>query len=183
MTEKRNFWQTVPGVVTGAATILTAVVALIPLFTGGDSNPGSQASQSSSSPSPSETATTSRPTGATTSGNGQTAPRAVIAPKTINFGRVGTGRTVTQAVTIANTGTEYLVVDAAEVTGRTEVFSAEGEECLQQTGIAPASECEIQVTFTPTAPGAYAGFLEIEHTADNSPERVALNGEAALLGL
>jgi hypothetical protein len=181
MTEKKNFWQTVPGVITGLATILTAVLALIPIFNGGDTDPEPQAGESPS-PTPSETATTSQPSSGSTGGT-RIAPRAVIAPKVVEFGSVGTGRTGTQTVTIANTGNEYLVVESAEITGREDVFSVSADECLEATGIEPEGECEITVTFNPTSPGSYAGFLQIEHSGDGSPERVALNAAAALLGL
>ena len=180
MSEKRNFWQTIPGLITGLATIATAALALVPLFTNGNDTP-----QPAGSPSPTSTASpTTRATGGGDTQQGvDSAPRALIAPKSIDFGRIATARTAAQTVTISNTGTEYLVVEDASVTGRTEVFSAEAQACLEETGIAPDSECEVEVTFAPSAPGSYAGILEIEHSADGSPERVALNGEGALLGL
>jgi hypothetical protein len=181
MTEKKGFLQTVPGVIAGIATILTAVVALVSLFNGGDSAPEPDASQTAS-PTPSETETTSGPS-STSTGGSSIAPRAVIAPKVVEFGNVGTGRTGTQTVTVANSGNEYLVVESAEITGRDDVFSVSAEQCLEETGIEPDGECEMRVTFNPTTAGSYAGFLQIEHSASGSPERVALNGEAALLGL
>jgi hypothetical protein len=109
---------------------------------------------------------------------------AVVAPKSVSFGSSGVGKPIEQTVTIANSGTEYLVVDSAEIAGRKEVFAVgDDEECLEKTGIAPGSECQLTVIFTPTSPGSYAGFLEIEHSAEDSPSRVALNGEGVLLQL
>lgn len=178
MSEKPSFWQTLPGVIAGIATILTAVVAILTVLPGNDSDsePGD-----AESPSPTATAT-SRPAGGT-GGGGDVTPVAVVAPKSLDFGRLGASRTAEQSVTLANTGTEYLVVEEAEISGRTEVFSVDAGSCLEATGIEPGSDCEITVTFTPGSPGSYAGSLDIEHSGPTSPTRVPLNGEGVLLEL
>lgn len=184
MSEKKSFWSTIPGVITGVATVLTAVLSLIPLMNnirGGDD--ATPEPTDSASASPTATSTSRANSRGSSGGSRDSAPRAVVTPKNVDFGRLGIGRTQTETVTIANTGTEYLVIEEATITGRTEVFSTEAESCLEPTGIAPESECMLTVTFAPTAAGSFAGFLDIEHSADGSPERVALNGEAALLAL
>jgi hypothetical protein len=183
MSDKKSFWQTVPGVVTGIATILTAMAGILPFVLGGGDNGSEQSA--TSSPTPTETAS---PTPSSTSPAARSTelnePVAVVAPKSIDFGDAGVGRQVQQTVTIANSGGEYLVVLGATITGRNEVFAVENdEECLVETGIAPRSECELTVIFTPTSAGSYAGILEIEHSADGSPAKVALNGEGVLLQL
>lgn len=181
MTDKKNFWSTVPGIIAGVATILTATVALIPLFMGNDDQ---------AEPEPTESATptqSSSSTGGSSSGRGGSSggaePRAVVAPKSLDFGDLGSGRSRDLTVTVANSGDGYLMVDDISVTGRSDVFSAEGQECLEETGIAPDDECEIKVTFKPSSPGEFAGVLEIEHSANGSPADVALNGEGLLLNL
>lgn len=184
MTDKKNFWQTAPGVITGLATILTAALGLIPIVTGGDDNPQPQPTQSAS-----PTPTSSPTSGGSSSGSGNAnsgnvAPKAVVAPKSLDFGDIGSGKTSNLTVTVANSGNEYLVVDGASIEGRNDVFSVQAQECLgEETGIAPDDECEVTVSFNPTSPGAFAGFLEIEHSGKDSPSRVALNGEGLLLGL
>jgi hypothetical protein len=188
MTEKKNFWSTVPGVVTGLATILTATLGIVSLVRGNGNEAASPQPTESASPTTSSTNGSSSGTGGRSSGggggSGTAAPRAVVAPKSLNFGQLGSGRSRELTVTVANSGDEYLVVDGVEISGRNDVFAAEGRECLQQrTGVAPDDDCEITVTFTPTAPGAFAGFLEIEHSANDSPARVALNGDGVLLDL
>lgn len=185
MTEKKNFWATIPGLITGLATILTAGVTLVSLLTGNGNDSQPQADQS---PTPTTTASatsgTSGGSSGSSSGSSNVAPRAVVAPKSLNFGDLGSGKTAKQTVTVANSGNEYLVVDGASVEGRNDVFSVEAQECLgEETGIAPEDECEITVAFTPSAPGAFAGILEIEHSGNDSPARVALNGEGRLLDL
>jgi hypothetical protein len=184
MTDKKNFWQTAPGVITGLATILTAALGLIPILTGGDDNPQPQSTQSAS---PTPTTSSSPTSSLNSSGNsnsGNVAPKAVVAPKSLNFGEIGSGKTARQTVTVANSGNEYLVVDGASIEGRNDVFSVEAQECLgEETGIAPDDECEVTVSFNPTSPGAFAGFLDIEHSGKDSPTRVALNGEGLLLDL
>lgn len=183
MADKKSFWQTLPGVVTGIATILTAMLGLLSFFVGGEDDAEPRAT---SSPTPTATATSS-PTGTSSRSSRPSevsAPVAVVAPKAVEFGNAGLGKPIEQTVTIANSGTEYLVVEGAEITGRKDVFAVgDDEECLVETGIAPRSECRLTVVFTPTSAGSYAGFLEIEHSAEDSPSRVALNGEGVLLQL
>jgi hypothetical protein len=187
MTEKKNFWQTVPGVITGLATILTAAAGLIPLFMNNDKEPEPQVTQSSSpTPTPSGSASSGSESSTSfgSSSSDNPAPKAVVAPKSLDFGQIGSGKSRELTVTVANGGDEYLVVDGVSVSGRNDVFAADGQECLgNQTGIEPDGECEIKVKFTPTAPGAFAGFLEIKHSAKDSPTQVALNGEGVLLDL
>ena len=184
MTDKKNFWQTAPGVITGLATILTAALGLIPILTSGDDSPQPQSTQSAS-PTPTSSPTSSSSSGGSGNSNsGNVAPKAVVAPKSLDFGEIGSGKTAKQTVTVANSGNEYLVVDGASIDGRNDVFSVEAQECLgDKTGIAPDDECEVTVSFNPTSPGAFAGFLEIEHSGKDSPIRVALNGEGLLLDL
>lgn len=161
--EKKSLWQTLPALIAGIATILTAVVALatLVLSNGGDRSPGS-----TDTPEPEATQ-----------------PRAVVSPRNVDFGRVAIGRSGTQAVTVANAGGVALTVDDIAVSGRTEVFSADGDGCLGRLGIAAGSECQITVTFSPGSTGDVSGFLEIVHSGTGSPERVALSGQGALLGL
>lgn len=178
MTEKKSFWSTIPGVIAGIATILTAGVALISLIASNGDDPQPQATETAS---PSATSAAGSFGG---SGSGGNAPRAVIAPKSIDFGDLGSGRTASQTVTVTNSGSEYLVVEDAAVDSPAGAFSMDAEDCLaEQTGIAPDDECEIEVTFTPGSAGSFAGFLVIEHSAAGSPERIALNGQGQLLSL
>lgn len=180
MADKKSFWQTFPGVVTGIATILTAMLGLLTFFLGGedDEEPGA-----TSSPTPTVTATAGTSSGSSRPSE-VSAPVAVVAPKAVEFGNAGVGRQIEQTVTIANSGSEYLVVEGAEITGRKDVFAVgDDAECLVETGIAPQSDCQLTVIFTPTSAGSYAGFLEIEHSAEDSPSRVPLNGEGVLLQL
>lgn len=183
MTEKKNFWQTAPGVITGLATILTAALGLIPIVTGGDDNPQPQSTQSAS-PTPTASPTSGSSGGSGNSNSDKAAPKAIVAPKSLDFGEIGSGKTARETVTVANSGNEYLVIDGASIDGRNDVFSVEAEECLgEETGIAPDDDCEVTVSFNPSSPGAFAGFLEIEHSGKDSPTRVALNGEGQLLDL
>ncbi len=181
MTEKKSFWHTIPGVITGAATIITALLGLIPLLNSGPDGDRQPAESASGTPTASGTSTAAN-RGSSGSAT-DSVPEALISPANVNFGRVGAGKTETQTVTVESSGSEYLVIEEAAISGRTEVFSAEADDCLDETGIEPGSQCEITVTFRPTSPGSYAGILEIRHSAKGSPERVALNGEGALLEL
>src|SRR5687768_15832763 len=109
MTEKKNFWQTVPGVITGLATILTAALGLIPILSG-NGNEASPEPTPSATATPSESASlTSGSSSSNNSGNtGSSAPKAVVAPKSLDFGQIGSGKTRELTVTVANSGDEYL---------------------------------------------------------------------------
>lgn len=180
MTEKKSFWSTIPGVIAGIATILTAGVALISLIATNGDDPQPQATETAS---PSATSAPGS-SGGSGSGSGGNAPRAVIAPRSIDFGDLGSGRSARQTVTVTNSGSEYLVVEDAAVDSPAGAFSMDAEDCLaEQTGIAPDDECEIEVTFSPRSVGSFAGFLVIEHSAAGSPERIALIGQGQLLSL
>ena len=181
MTEKQNFWQTFPGIIAGIATILTAVVGILSVVNSG----GNDAPETSPTVTPTSTASPTSGSSSNSSGSsGSTAPRAVVAPKSLDFGQLGSGKSATQTVTVANGGNEYLVVDDATIEGRGDVFSVDAQDCLgEETGLAPEDECDVTVSFNPASPGTYAGFLEIEHSGNDSPTRVALQGEGRLLDL
>ncbi len=83
-----------------------------------------------------------------------------------------------QILTVTNTGTAPLNITSATASGD---FAIQSNTCttpLQAT--APASNCTISVTFTPTSPGASAGALTLTDNAPNSPQEILLTGTGAL---
>lgn len=178
MTEKKSAWSSIPAVVAGIATILTATVALVSVIGGNRQAADPQVDQS-----PSPTPTPSASDSAFPVPTGGVAPRAVIAPKSLDFGQLGTGKSSQQKVSVTNTGNEYLVIDEVTVSGRTDSFTADAQECSEPAGIAPEDTCEITVTFSPRVTGSLAASMEVKHSGNTSPGTVALNGEGRLLDL
>jgi hypothetical protein len=76
-----------------------------------------------------------------------------------------------QTVTLTSTGTASLSVASIQASADL----SESDNCAGQT-LAPASTCQIQVTFTPTASAARSGTLTITDNAGDSPQSVALSG-------
>ncbi|MEX2586826.1 MAG: choice-of-anchor D domain-containing protein, partial [Actinomycetota bacterium] len=179
VSEKPSFWATLPGVIAGLAAILTGAATIIAFFMGGF---GQNFGQPVEEPSPEQTSSSST-TGSGSSGSERIEPQAVIAPKSIDFGSVGTGDEARESVTVINSGNEYLVIDEASITGDEAAFSVEAADCLVAGGIEPQAECEMVVTFNPPSQGSYAGVLQIEHSGPTSPNQVSLRGETRLLGL
>lgn len=178
MTEKKSVWSSIPTLVAGIATILTATVALVSVI-GGNRQAAEPQGEQSPTPTPTLSASGSTSPGPT----GGVAPRAVIAPKSLDFGQLGTGKSSQQRVTVTNAGNEYLVIDEVTVSGRTDSFTADGQACSDPTGIAPEDSCEITVTFSPRVTGSLAALMEVKHSGPTSPSTVALNGEGRLLDL
>lgn len=75
-----------------------------------------------------------------------------------------------QPVTITNNGTGPLLVSSVQTASEFAATNTYGGS------IAPGGNCTVQVTFTPTAPGAQTGTLTIADNAANSPQTIALAG-------
>lgn len=76
-----------------------------------------------------------------------------------------------QTVTLTSAGTSSLAVATIQAsTG----FS-ETDNCSGQT-LPPATACQIQVTFTPTAAGPIAGTLTVTDNAAEAPQTITLSG-------
>lgn len=80
-------------------------------------------------------------------------------------------RSASQQIVVRNTGSEMLDVSSVQVTG---AFSLESNTCSVAT--APGSTCALEVTFTPTTPGASVGALTIVDDAPGGSQVVMLSG-------
>ena len=78
-----------------------------------------------------------------------------------------------QSVTVSNTGTAALTVNAISPSGD---FS-ETNNC--GTSLATGATCTIQVIFEPTAAGTRTGAISIQDNSSNSPQMVTLTGDGS----
>ncbi len=110
------------------------------------------------------------------SGNGSSAavPIAVVSPASLHFSSQPlTTSSVSQAVTLTNTGSAILNLGAIQITGD----FAQTNNCWAT--LAANSTCTINVTFTPTASGTRTGTLGVTDNASGSPQVVNLTGAGA----
>jgi hypothetical protein len=125
------------------------------------------------------------------SGTGAAAPTPAISvtdsisPTTdllVPFGGVNTGSSMTQTVTVRNTGTANLAIgNVGSANPLAAPFSVKTDLCSNQT-IAPAAACTITIAFAPTAPGAFTDSFSIP---SNDPAKnavtVNVSGDGAAL--
>ena len=97
----------------------------------------------------------------------------------VDFGVLFTGEQETIIVTVTNTGTGELDIDAI---GEPDApFALTGGDCLTvPVQLQPGDSCEIEVTFAPGGEaGQYQSSIEILSNADSSPDAITARGAAA----
>lgn len=88
----------------------------------------------------------------------------------------------TEPVTVTNTGTAPLQIDALSVTGSdASDFQLTEDSCSNQT-LAVDAQCGFSVTLTPSALGARSASVTIPSNALTSPDSIGLNGAGVLVG-
>ena len=185
MSDRKPFWSSVPGVATGVAGIVSAIVGLLGVslqlgLIGGDD--GTKAASSSDGVSITTTsissgaaATTSRSSSAATARPG----KYEVEPSSIEFEPLKPREAV---VKVKNTGDVPLTMQAPTVSGSAAGnFDADDLTCTKST-LGPGLSCEMKVTFTATQPGEYSAALVV--AASNVPKavEVELKGTKTLLG-
>jgi hypothetical protein len=83
-----------------------------------------------------------------------------------------------QTVTVRNTGNATLNIQTVALTGSNsgDLAIASGSSCANGSTVAANGSCAIQLTFTPTAPGARSAVVSITDNAADSPETISLSG-------
>ena len=180
MSERKPFWSSVPGVATGVAGVVSAIVGLLGVSVqlgwigGGDNKDTSAATSTLPDGSTGSTASTVR--GASTVPPTVRTGQFVVDPTSVSFEPLAPREAT---VTVSNTGDAPLTVRSPTITGS-------GAEHFQATDVScdstlPADDsCEIKVTFAPKRAGQYTAVLLI--TASNGARQVevALKGNAPL---
>jgi hypothetical protein len=172
---RKSFFSTIPGLVTGLAGLLTGIVGLVTVLIqldvigGGDSDGPSPAVATTVAGS---TATDGRPAGTPTT----QAPEFTLSTTNLEFKLTDPRE---KEVTVRNTGSAPLTLSPPRVEGpgRTQ-FAATLGTC---SGPVPSgSRCTIRVTFTPDGPlKTYEAILEVT-AAGARPDEVQLKGTTVL---
>ena len=76
-----------------------------------------------------------------------------------------------QTVTLTNTGAVALIISSIKVVGQ---FNLSSNTCGQN--VAPAGNCAISVTFSPTSQGVKSGSVSIGDSASSKPQVIMLSG-------
>ncbi len=191
MSERGSFWSTMPGFVTGAAGLLTALVGLLGLSVqlgwigGGGSGAGNGTSTTVSTvPGASTTvaagsATTVAGSSSATKPAGQTGTaQFTVEPTSVDF-TVGAPRQAT--VKVRNTGEVPLTVKAPTVNGSGATHFVAGDVNCTGQPLAPGRSCELQVVFAPKAGGAVSAVVAI--AAAEAPKQIEVQVKgSSLLG-
>lgn len=112
-------------------------------------------------------------------------------PETLDFEEVGEGQWASGWVTLGNAGGADLVVVEVAVEGDSDAFAVHTDDCSSTT-LVPDRTCEVEVAFTPAAPGFHQADLAVtgedgetlivpltgEGVADDPPEILILDPEA-----
>ncbi len=104
-----------------------------------------------------------------------TAPAASLSPASLTFSSQAVGATSTaQTLTLTNSGSATLSVTGLALTGANPSAFAQSNTC--GNSVAAKANCTINVTFTPSAIGAFTAALSIADSATGSPQTVSLSG-------
>jgi hypothetical protein len=105
------------------------------------------------------------------------APAVSLNPSGVTYGPQAVGTTSTaQTVTLTNTGTASLFINAVSITGLNQLdFNRTDDQCVG-ISVAAGAACTITLVFNPTATGTRTATLSVIDTAPSSPEAVGLTG-------
>lgn len=105
----------------------------------------------------------------------QVLPEVSVLPANLSFGQQAIGTTSSpQIATLTNTGIVELTISNIGITGADATDFAETNTC--GPALAPNQNCQISVTFTPTASGNRSAAVRITDNASGSPQSVSLMG-------
>jgi hypothetical protein len=98
-----------------------------------------------------------------------------VGPSSLNFGTVSAGRSVSQSVTLTNTGNTDVTISSVRVSGA--AFGLTGWSAPAQ--LSSSQSITVDVQFDPKASGTYSGSLMVSSDAGNSSVAVPLSGAVA----
>ncbi len=107
------------------------------------------------------------------------APVLVVSPGSLSFAGTLVGSTAAaQSFTLSNTGNATLIINSILLGGANSQDYADTTTCLET--LAPAANCTVSVSFTPSAPGGRSASVAISTNA-GSPQSVTLTGTGIAL--
>lgn len=111
-------------------------------------------------------------------------PTVQIAPSSVAFSAQSVGTTsAATTVTVTNSGTTALTMNGISIAGTNAGDFAESDNCNAGKSLGGGANCQINVTFKPTASGSRSATLYISDNAAGSPQSVALSGTATQAGI
>ncbi len=171
---RKSFFSSVPGLITGAAGVLSAVVAAVGLavqqgWVGGDSDTAQSGASGQAG------VGGGRASGDGSRASGAVVPRFSVEPTSVSFQPVGSREAT---VRVRNTGTVPLNLQSPTITGDdADRFSASEGSCDEP--VDPGRSCELEVTFSPKT-GNFAALLVVEADGGAKASEVPLKGNAVL---
>ncbi len=109
------------------------------------------------------------------SGTGVASGAVTLLPNPLNFGQVEAGSSVQLPVTVDNSSSTSIPITSLTITGP---FAIATNSC-GTTALAASADCQIQVSFNPTATGPAAGTLTLVDGAGTQSIQLTGTGEAA----
>ena len=181
MSEKKSFWATLPGIITGTATVISAALGLWAALSNGGATSNTPQPIQTASPSPSSAATSSSSLSPEVLTD--ELPEADVVPQSVDFGDLGLGRSGSKSITVVNSGEADLEIYEVSLTGEgADRFKVGSDTCASES-IAPGSRCEITLEFSPSTVASFLATLQLEHNAQDTPTKVPLSGKGILLEL
>lgn len=197
MSERGSFWSTMPGFVTGAAGLLTALVGLLGLSvqlgwigggTGGSDAGGGNATTTSSSTVPGSSTTRAIGSGTTVPGSSagagasgssasSGAAQFTVDPTNIDFAVFGSPQAT---IKVRNTGEVPLTVKTPTVSGAGSVHFVAGDVSCTREPLQPGRSCDVQVAFAPKAAGAVSAVVVIAANEATRQVEVQVKGNKLL---
>lgn len=95
-----------------------------------------------------------------------------VSPGSLVFPEVSVGQSKTENVTLTNSGTSSVTINAATISGAG--FTLIG--LSTPATLAPGKTIPVTVQFAPTGPGAVTGAVSIGNNTDNPPAAISLSG-------
>ena len=107
-------------------------------------------------------------------------PSAGVTPSSLDFGSLTAGTSsAPQTVTVTNPGPIGITVSSLQFVGTgAGAFTTTSDTCTGQT-VASGGSCAVGVSFAPSSAGSYSASLQIDDTAANNPQSVALSGSSS----
>ena len=175
---KRSFFSTIPGLVTGLAGLLTGIVGIVTVLMqlnviGGDDSNGSTSGNGRGT-------VTSSPAGGAGAGGQSPASEAgtfTVSPNPLNFGPADPKE---KTLTVKNTSsTARLSVQTPRVNGKDDERFSTSSDC--PGSLAPNLSCNVRVTFAPSGTlRTYEATIQIQATGAARAAEVKVTGSTLL---
>src|SRR6266446_8180632 len=102
-------------------------------------------------------------------------PMVTLNPTSLSFGNLNVGKTSgAKGIQLKNTGNATLTISGIAIIGTNATDFAQTNNC--PGSLAAGAQCNINVTFTPTAFGTRVASLSVSDDAFNSPQTASLTG-------